>query len=618
MDAHQQFRLWKAGAAADLRASLGSDFTLSADAKRISFVLGTRVPEAVKFDVALADLRDGSGGAGDLAPAITDTLPIKGWKDGTGPTIGTKTLVLDETEMAHSLAIRPDGTGFALGSDFSLRAFDQGGRQMWKRPVPSIVWGVNISADGRKMVAAYADGTVRWHRWSGGQELLALFVDKSTKAWVAWTPSGYYMASPGGEDLIGWQVNRGWEQPADFFPASRFRDKYARPDIVQRVLETLDEAEAVRLANVEAKRHDDARPIIERLPPVLTVLSPSDDAEVATRAVEIRYAVRLPSGGVVDRVEAFVDGSKVAERGFAKPSADGSGTIAVSVPAHDATVSVVAYAGSEASDPVAIRLHRRAADSEEARKPVLYALLVGVSQYEDADLNLGYPAKDATELADALKIQAGRLYADVQVKILVDKDATSTAVRDGLLWLRSKASEHDLEVFFVAGHGLTDTKGKFWFLTHDADPARILSTAVSRDDITGVLYDLPGKKLIFLDACHSGAALDPGVSTRGLGKVDVNTAVNDFAQAEGGVVAYAASTGREVSYERDEWRHGAFTKALIEGLGGQADLLHKGIVTTSSLDTFLADRVKVLTDNHQHPVMSRPKTVPDFPLAEVR
>ena len=26
---------------------------------------------------------------------------------------------------------------------------------------------------------------------------------------LAWTPSGYYMASPGGEDLIGWHVNRG-------------------------------------------------------------------------------------------------------------------------------------------------------------------------------------------------------------------------------------------------------------------------------------------------------------------------------------------------------------------------------------------------------------------------
>ena len=92
--------------------------------------------------------------------------------------------------------------------------------------------------------------------------------------------------------------------------------------------------------------------------------------------------------------------------------------------------------------------------------------------------------------------------------------------------------------------------------------------------------------------------------------------MNDFAQAEGGVVAYAASTGREFSFERDEWGHGAFTKALIEGLGGKADLLHKGTVTTATLDAFLEDRVKELTGGQQHPVMTRPKTVPDFPIAD--
>ena len=69
------------------------------------------------------------------------------------------------------------------------------------------------------------------------QELLALFVEPQSRKWVAWTPTGYYMASAGGEDLIGWHVNRGWTQEADFFPASQFRADYNRPDIVKLVLE---------------------------------------------------------------------------------------------------------------------------------------------------------------------------------------------------------------------------------------------------------------------------------------------------------------------------------------------------------------------------------------------
>ena len=70
---------------------------------------------------------------------------------------------------------------------------------------------MNISGDGRLVVTAYADGTIRWHRLSDGKELLALFVHAKDKRFVAWTPKGYYAASPGAEDLIGWHVNRDWD-----------------------------------------------------------------------------------------------------------------------------------------------------------------------------------------------------------------------------------------------------------------------------------------------------------------------------------------------------------------------------------------------------------------------
>jgi hypothetical protein len=36
------------------------------------------------------------------------------------------------------------------------------------------------------------------------------------------------------------------------------------------------------------------------------------------------------------------------------------------------------------------------------------------------------------------------------------------------------------------------------------------------------------------------------------------------------------------------------------------------------LDVFVAERVKQLTGGRQHPVMTKPDTVPDFPIAVVR
>ena len=74
----------------------------------------------------------------------------------------------------------------------------------------------------------------------------------------------------------------------------------------------------------------------------------------------------------------------------------------------------------------------------------------------------------------------------------------------------------------------------------------------------------------------------------------------------------------ELAAERAEWGHGAFSLALIEGLSGKADLLHKSAITVSALDYYIAERVKELTNGAQHPVMSRPDTVPDFAFATTR
>ena len=99
---------------------------------------------------------------------------------------------------------------------------------------------MNIAGNASLIVAAYDDGTIRWHRLGDGQELLALFVHAKDRRYIAWTPQGYYAASPGGEDLIGWHVNRGFDTAPDFYPASTFASTYNRPDIVKAALDNVD------------------------------------------------------------------------------------------------------------------------------------------------------------------------------------------------------------------------------------------------------------------------------------------------------------------------------------------------------------------------------------------
>src|SRR5262245_37472565 len=161
-----------------------------------------------------------------------------------------------------------------------------------------------------------------------------------------------------------------------------------------------------------------------------------------------------------------------------------------------------------------------------------------------------------------------------------------------------------------------DDRQTYWFLPADATLARLGATAVSQDDINRTRSRLAGKALLFLDTCHAGAALGGGASRS---NVDINQVINQLSAAENSVTAFASSTGREVSVERDDWRNGAFTKAIVEGLvDGRADLLRKGTITVSQLDAFVVDRVKDMTSGLQHPVMARPPTVPDFAIALAR
>jgi len=69
-----------------------------------------------------------------------------------------------------------------------------------------------------------------------------------------------------------------------------------------------------------------------------------------------------------------------------------------------------------------------------------------------------------------------------------------------------------------------------------------------------------------------------------------------------GLVVFAASEGREVAYEEKDWGHGAFSKALLEALSGQADIFRgRREITVAGLEFWLSDRVKELTKDRQHP-----------------
>jgi WD40 repeat protein len=612
-----------AGPIVDFRGASGPQ--VSRDGRTVRFSYDGSSNSLAYFDPEHG-LRLGEGPAMPLAsPRVkAPGLAITDWQNNASPKLNGTPLALEANEHARSAAIAGDGKRFVVGTDYYIRLYDRSGIQRWRIIAPGEPWSLNISSDGQTVVAALGDGTIRWYDIKNGREKLALFPHVDRKRWVAWTPSGYYQASPGGEDLIGWHQNRGRDAAADFFPASRFRAKFSRPDVIARAVGAASEAEALRLADAEGGRTPGTAPASAKavLPPVLEILAPRDGTAVASSSVTVRYAVRSPTDAPMTELRARVNGQAVAlggKRGLSvSPSRD---ALEVTVPIHDKDNEIALFAVNKNGVSTPATLHLTWAGKapvsmhETAFKPKLYVLAVGVSKYANPTFNLDLPAKDARDFAAVLMKQKGRLYGDVQVRLLTDAEATKDNVLDGLEWLQHEVTAHDVSMVFLAGHGMNDNNGRYYFLPHNADPDKLMRTGVPQSDIRDTLSALTGKAVFFVDTCHSGNALGTAKSRGVEGETDA--LVNDLAAAENGVVVFTASTGRQYSLEDPAWGNGAFTKAVVEGLDGKADLHKSGRITLKGLDYYIDERVKELTRGRQSPVSITPSGVADFPIAAV-
>lgn len=616
--------LFKNAAMADYRGSWAG-FRLAPDGSEVAFAYETLGRSPARFSLVTRELSVAAVFPQNWrAPAFESAgLSVTDWFNGFEPKLNGTRLPLFQYEMSRSLAIAPDAGSFLLGTDLSICLFERSGNLRWRTLTPAVAWLANVTADGRLAVAAYGDGTIRWYRMTDGKELLAFFPHGDRKRWVVWTPEGYYDASPGAEDLIGWHVNNGRDAAADFFPAGQFRNTYYRPDVVARVLQVGDETRALQLANEETGRKQQQADITQQLPPVVEIISPADGAAVSSSEVTVRFTVRSPSNEPVTTLKALVDGRPAGARQLAHETAEAGGTreLKISVPERDSEVSIIAENRFAVSTPATVRLKWRGQAAAAARpesvviQPKLYILAVGVSSYGNPKYNLKYADKDARDFVAAMQAQKGLLYRDVVVykgQALTNEGAVKDEVLDGLDWIRRETTNNDVAMVFFAGHGVNDQNNYYYFCPYNVDPERLVRTGVAFSDIKNTVSAVAGKALFFVDTCHSGNSL--GLAGR-RGSLDINIVINELASVQNGVVVFSASTGSESSQEREEWNNGAFTKALIEGINGAAAIGNTGRITYSMLNIYVSERVKELTKGTQHPTMISPQTVPDFPIA---
>ncbi|NUO00285.1 MAG: caspase family protein [Saprospiraceae bacterium] len=229
--------------------------------------------------------------------------------------------------------------------------------------------------------------------------------------------------------------------------------------------------------------------------------------------------------------------------------------------------------------------------------------------------DLKFTEKDAADIAAAFKNQGGenKLYNQVITYALHTPEKTSeTAIKQAFydlayLWDDKQIGENDVLLIFISSHGKI-TNNRFKILQTGYDPKYQDITIDFKDIVLDILAPINCKKLIFLDACHSGGAKD------GFGAV--SKAVVDLANTQPGISTLSSCSSTEKSYEDPSWGNGAFTKALLEGFGDvectdingrfSADNDRDGIVRLGELYGFLRRRVPELVK----------QTIPNAPTTQ--
>jgi WD40 repeat protein len=598
----------------------------SADGSKVQFSYRILGKEPARFSIADRTLELEPPSSPSMLPPVTTstTVVVTDWSNNYFPKVNGKKVPMQAFELAGSIAILRGSAGVLIGTNFHIRFIDGSGDEVWRTPTPESTTAVNASSDGKLAIATFADGTIRWYRMTDGKELLAFFPHKDRKRWILWTPSGYFDASPGAEELIGWHVNNGRDAAADFFPLAQFRDTYYRPDVISKILTTLDEQAAVKQANAERGVTARAAAVEDLLPPVVDIISPSDGSKLQPGEITVKYRVRSPTGDPVTGIMAMVDGKTAAvERGLnLNVGANGiEREIKVRVPDGASLISLLAINRNAPSAASVVQVRTAKDRGAEipgqpppppSARPRLYVLAIGVGKYAAGSglPVLAYPAKDARDFAAAFEKQKGRGYQEVVEKVL--PDATHDDVVDGLDWITKTTTDKDVAMIFLAGHGITDGGDFYYFMPSDSNLEQPKRRGVAFSEIENTLVSLKGQKVLFVDTCRSGAVL----GKRGI--IDINGIANKLNRETSGVAVFTASMGNESAEESSTWGNGAFTRALLDGLSGKADFDGSGEISFSMLDRFLTRRVREMTSNRQTPTATKPLTVPDFLLAMTR
>lgn len=440
----------------------------------------------------------------------------------------------------------------------------------------------------RQLVVEFRrDNEDRQARFYPAWEQLLTFVFDRVGEWAVFTSEGYFNASPAGQNLFGWQLNRERNQGVRFEKAAALQKEFEKPDVIKKVLQLGNVPDALAALNLPPDQNMAAR--LEELPEIQLSSTASFSPQPPGAQIEIRARVTFTNALKLGNLDLqATDNGRDLPDPIIEATADGSLATFTwrLVTAEQVHAVSVGYRERD----------KQVIDSRQSTRQLNFdsttvalqepgqMFLIGLAGTKYTAMTpLEYPTHDLDELQTQLKRLQYRKNSDSEAT-LKEHQITRKNVNDAILTtlknVRERQNPNDLIVFIATGHG-DIYNGEFCYIPpvarilprpSDAEltaaqEAMNYSLSIPWSLIAKPLNEAPCHVLWVVDACHSGQAQTDAAHKAAIRE---STGIHGLRQV------LWSSSPNERSFENRMWQfesdtsgHGAFTLALLEALTGK-------------------------------------------------
>ena len=478
-----------------------------------------------------------------------------------------------------------------------------------------------------RLFSTSKDATIRiWDLNS--YELIATIIPIGTENAIYVTPDNYYMTTSKDLNSFGFKVGEKYFYPEQFDPV------FNRPDIVLDRLGYVDSTVISAYHQAYLKRIEKLGFTEEMLKtdfhlPAVEIINVADLSQSTNEDfIDLKLSLsdtKYP----LDRINIWINdvaifGTKgITLRSQNIQTLDTLIKIPLAIGLNKIQVSVLNQAGAESYKETT-----QITCTVGKEKPNLYLISIGCSNFKDSKYNLNFAAKDADDIATTFG--GNKIYGEIFTKKLLNEEVTLENIQNLNSFLNT-ADINDEVILFFAGHGVLDQKLDYYLASYDMDFMNPSGKGIPYEAIEDVVDGIaPLKKIIFIDACHSGevdkSEIEFSDSTDEVEDGDltfrkVGNSVQQKEQALGlqstsqltktlfadlrkgtGATVISSAGGMEFAIESNTWKNGLFTYCLLEGIESKkADLNRDGKIMLSEIQIYVGEQVMLLSKGRQQP-----------------